>query len=252
MKLRTPRGPLDRLAALDPTGQVGRRLVGVARRVPGVATGERQLQRLEDAVLRELGRRLDEARGAPQLTSRVGSSEGLEHSDPSEQNGDGEEVGQTPAERMQSLLQRSIEQTPDEGERSLVEMLVRELVPDEARILAALADGSVYVLIDIVARGGSDRGRRILANASGVGRAAGVVLPERVPTYVTHLLSLDLVVRGPQDDSLHDQYEILLTDPALIRARRQSTAGLRSPRVVRATLRISDLGQTVWSQTWSA
>jgi hypothetical protein len=101
-------------------------------------------------------------------------------------NGDGEDGGQTPAERMQSLLERSIDQTPDQGGRSLAEMLVRELV-----------------------------------------------------------------VRGPQDDSLHDHYEILLADPALIRARRESTAGLRSPRVVRATLRISELGQTVRSRSSS-
>jgi hypothetical protein len=52
---------LDRLAALDPTGAVGRRLVGFARRVPGVSAGEREVQRLEHVLFRELARRIEDA-----------------------------------------------------------------------------------------------------------------------------------------------------------------------------------------------
>lgn len=242
MKLR---GPLDRLAALDPTGAVGHRFVSAARRVPGVTVGERQLQRLEDAVLRELGRRLDEARGEPaQLPRRTRAAA-------AGAAGNGEvtdALGHTPAELMESLLQQSIEQTPDDGERSLAEKMLRELVPDEARILAALSDGTEYVLVDIVARGGPERGKPILAGASNVGRRAGVVLPEQVPVYVSHLLTLGLARRGPENESLADEYAILLTDPAVIHAR-ESSSGLRPPRVLRSTVAISQLGAVVWKAT---
>jgi hypothetical protein len=71
------------------------------------------------------------------------------------------------------------------------------------------------------------------------------VLPEQTPVYVTHLLSLGLARRGPENGRLVDEYAILLTDPALIKAR-ESGAGLRPPRVVRSTLTISELGETVW------
>ena len=229
-----PSKPLDRLAALDPTGQVGRRLIGFARRVPGVSAGEREVQRLENAVFREIGRRIESSRPPAELP-------------PAGSNGSARAAGsEPPTELMDRLLQRSIVQTPTDGERDLIEMLLRELVPDEARILSALSDGSPYALIDIVGRSGPDKGSLLLTNVSSVGRAAGVVLPERTPTYVTHLLALDLARRGPEREALRTDYEILLTEPAVMKAR---TKGTRQARVVKATLVISELGTTLWKAT---
>lgn len=251
-------GPLDRLARLDPTGVIGRRAVDVARRVPGVTAGERVAQRVEDAVLRELSRRLDEAAGRRELTSGdpqaagprgragVGSASAGSAGAGSAGTLDG---AVSPAERMDALLRASIDQDPAAGERALVEMLIGELVPDEARMLAALSDGEAYPVIDVVARGGDEHNHPILANASSLGRQAGVVLPDRVPVYLGHLLSLGLVARGAADSTLGDEYDILLTDPALMAARAHSGSGLRRPRVVRGTVRISDLGRSVWAAT---
>ena len=233
-----PSRPLDRLAALDPTGAVGKRLVGFARRLPGVSAGEREVQRLENAVFRELARRIDSASPPAQLPAAAANG----------RRPAGVSDAQTPPELMEALLQRSISQTPRDGERNLIEMLVRELVPDEARIIAALADGTPYAVIDVVGRGGSDRGRTLLANASNVGRAAGVVLPERTPTYVAHLLALDLARRGPELESLREQYDILLTERAVMKARDDS-GGMRGARILRASLRISELGETLWKAT---
>jgi hypothetical protein len=229
------RGPLDRLAALDPTRLVGPRVLDAARRVPGVAVGERIAQRVEDAVLRELSRRLDEATGTRR---ELGAGEPEQDPRPAEPSA---------AELMDALLRASIDQDPAAGERSLVELMVGELVPDEARMLAALSDGSAFPLVDIVARGGADPGRVLLANVSSVGRQAGVVLPERVPVYLTHMLSLGLAQRGGEDTALREEYEILLTDPAVIRARGATGSSLRRPRVVRATVQIGDLGRSVWA-----
>ena len=231
-----PSKPLDRLAALDPTGAVGRRLVSFARRVPGVSAGEREVQRLEDALFRELARRIDYAQAPAELPAAPANGRGPVAFPES----------RTPPELMEALLQRSIAQTPRDGERNLIEMLVRELVPDEARILAALADGTPYALIDIVGRSGADRGRPLLTNISSVGRAAGVVLPERTPTYVAHMLTLDLARRGPELSSLRESYDILLTERAVMKARER---GARAGRVVKGTLRISELGETLWNAT---
>ena len=229
-------GPLDRLAALDPTGQVGRRLVGLARRVPLVSAGEREVERIENLIFRELGRRIESARpGLPPGANGGSPAPGFPLT-----------VPPPPSEVFERLLQRSIAQTPTDGERNLIEMLVGELVPDEARILSALSDGSPYAVIDVVGRSGPDRGRILLANVSTVGRAAGVVLPAHTPTYVAHLLTLDLARRGPEIAKLHDQYEILLTEPAVMKLRGH---GMRPARVVKGTLRISELGETLWRAT---
>jgi hypothetical protein len=229
-------GPLDRLARLDPTRLVGPRAVDVARRLPGVSAGERIVQRVEDAVLRELGRRLEDVGARPELGA----------GDP------GDAAEPSPTELMDSLLRRSIDQDPAAGERSLVELIIRELVPDEARMLAALSDGSAFPVIDVVARGGGESGRVLIGNASSLGRQAGVVLPERVPVYLTHMLALGLAERGGEEAKLREEYEILLTEPAVMKARAHPPAGLRRPRTVRATVRISDLGRSVWTASRGA
>ena len=63
--------------------------------------------------------------------------------------------------------------------------------------------------------GSAPHRRRVLENASSVGRAAGVALPEYVHLYVSHLRRLGLVEPGPEDQSLKDEYDILLTEPKL-------------------------------------
>jgi hypothetical protein len=194
-------------------GGLVREVTGIARAIPGVRFAERQLRGVERAALRELSARIEDA--AP----------------PAATNGH----EPTAAERLDALLRRSMHQTPHESNISLVEVVLQSIVPDEARILSALSDGSSYPLVHV-----TSRGEEVLANASSVGRAAGVALPDRVPAYVTHLLVLGLVEVGPEDKSMHDEYEILLTDQTIRRARRDKT------RFVKRTLRISDVGRDFW------
>lgn len=227
MSTEPERAPLDRLVALDPTGIMGGRLVNAARRVPGVSRGEEQYGRLERALLRGLMRRLNggEASTPPQLPEPA--------------------PPRSPADVMDDLLRQSIAQTPDDGERALVEMIVRELVPDEARILAALADGTTFPLVHVGRSGRGAGDGWIVSNVSSVGRAAGVVLPERVPAYIGHMLALSLVLIGAEGRSFSEEYDILLTDPAVIAAR--ASVGRRRARVHFATLRVSELGSAVWA-----
>ena len=79
-----------------------------------------------------------------------------------------------------------------------------------------------------------------------MGRAAGVALPERVPLYVSHLRRLGLVMSGPEDPTLRDEYELLLTDPRLRATIEALGKGPLGARVIRRTVRIADLGQELW------
>ncbi len=74
--------------------------------------------------------------------------------------------------------------SPDKSRDALYLDLLHALVPDEARILAALSDGSAYPVIH-VGEPGAGGATYTLKNASTVGRAAGVSLPRHTPLYLT-------------------------------------------------------------------
>jgi hypothetical protein len=56
------------------------------------------------------------------------------------------------------------------------------------------------------------------------------------------------VRRGPERQSLRDDYEILLTEPTVMKVR-AGRSGVRPARVAKGTLRISELGETLWKAT---
>lgn len=219
---------------------------GFARRLPGAAVVESELGQLERTVLSELRRRLDNV--DPLADGRFGPDGGPD--------GDAEEnpVRAAPAPAPQTeplrvamaeLLNRSLEQTPLRAREYLYLALLRQLVPDEARILSALADGSTYPLLHVECRTGVNATRRLLSNASTVGRAAGVAVPASVPRYIARLQHLDLVEAGEQDRALSVQYDIAMTDSRVREAEDAARAQGRA-RIVRATLRISPLGRELW------
>ncbi len=203
-----------------------------ARQVPGVSLTERELQRVERAVLRQLKDRLD----------AVDDTADLPLAAPAE---DEPEASTTPAEILAGLLSDSTVQTGPQARDRLYRWLLQQLLPDEARILAALSDGSAYPLVHVTLRGpmgGSGVG--LLDNASTVGRSAGVALPDRVPLYITHLRSLGLVEEGPEDESLREVYDIAETDGTVRAAVDRADGG--AVRTVRRTLRLSATGHELW------
>lgn len=179
--------------------------------------------KVEDVILRE-------------LRSRLG---GL---DPA---GTPARAADEPAELLNRLLEASIDADAPTSRTELYRALLHQLIPDEARILAALADGTAYPLIHVQSRAG--HGGQLLSNVSSVGRAAGVALPDAVSTYVLHLRNLGLAEEGPPDDSLSVQYDILLGEPGVRDAEQEArTTGRLGAKVVRRTLRISALGRELW------
>ncbi|MGU3652537.1 Abi-alpha family protein [Mycolicibacterium sp. A43C] len=147
---------------------------------------------------------------------------------------------------LRTLLDRSMYSSPDTSRDALYLHLLNALVPDEARILAALSDGSAYPVIHIAEPGTGGTPVFVLKNASTAGRTAGVSLPRYTPLYLTRMLHLGLVRLGPEASSMSDEYEMLLTDSAVNIAVATARRGVRAARVVRRTVRISDLGQELW------
>ena len=82
----------------------------------------------------------------------------------------------------------------------------------------------------------------MLHNASTVGKAAGVTLPERTPLYVSRLLAFGVAEIGEEDPGLATQYDILLTEDYVRAAEEQA----KRAKHLRHTLRVSDFGSRFW------
>ncbi|MGH3437912.1 MAG: Abi-alpha family protein [Sciscionella sp.] len=198
-------------------------------RVPGGVVVRRGVRRVERAVLSELGDRIDRAHGVPGPAAADGRQDPLRSA-------------------MAELLERSVEVNRDSSLRALYGRILTQLTPDEARILAALAEGDRFPLIHVAARsrmGGT--GRLTLANASTVGKVAGVAVPENTPVYLARLHLLGLVEFGEQDDKLSQEYDILLTDALVVDADDMARGARKfTPKFVRETVGISPLGSRFW------
>ena len=134
--------------------------------------------------------------------------------------------------KMHRLLDRAIEQSTTASRNELFHMIVDQLVPDEARIIGALSDGSASPLLNVYARTRAGLvGEVVLENMSLIAKTANLALPQLTPMYVSHLLSLGLVESGPEDSSMKDEYEILAADIAVLQAIKKASRGPIPARV---------------------
>ncbi|WP_409462272.1 Abi-alpha family protein [Amycolatopsis sp. GA6-003] len=220
----------------------------LTRKLPGIDTAERGLKQVERGLLSELRRRLDEvddpyhaaltaasAMNRPDVGSRAVETTvtlvpARDHVEPLRA-------------AMAELLNHSIGFGRERAREYLYAIILRQLTPDEARILSALSDGSPFPAVDVAERtaiGGT--GRIVLRNASTVGKAAGVSLPDQVPGYVTRLIGLGLVELDEEVPSLETQYEILLTDESVREVEKQ----VKRIKIIRRTIHVSRLGAQFW------
>jgi len=151
-------------------------------------------------------------------------------------------------DKLQMLLARALEQSTTAATQALHHRILDDLHPDEARLLGALSDGSASALVHVRARSRSGLpGKLLLENACLIGRTANVTLPQLTPLYVGHLLSWGVVEIGPEDPALKDDYQILMADSAVLKAVKAGSHGPITPRVERLTLRMSRLGNDLWT-----
>ena len=148
---------------------------------------------------------------------------------------------------MAELLERSVMQDTKSSKADWHAAVLSQLVPDEARVIAALAEASAPVpLLHVLPRSGHGR---LLENASLIGRTAALTLPAMTPVYVTHLRALGLVETGPEDEDNLKGYELLLADKAVRAALKEGEMGKLPARVLRRTLMLSQRGRELWDST---
>jgi hypothetical protein len=152
--------------------------------------------------------------------------------------------------KMRGLLDRALDNSTSSSQMELFHHILDQLVADEARIISALSDGSTSPLVSV-----HDwtrrrmQGRAVLENASLIGRTANVALPQMVPSYVSHLLSLGLVEVGPEDPDLKDEYEVLMAEASVLSAVKTASRGPLAAKVDKFTLTLSSLGHALWAAT---
>jgi hypothetical protein len=152
--------------------------------------------------------------------------------------------------KMRGLLERALDNSTNSSQLELFHHILDQLVADEARIISALSDGSSSPLVSV-----HDwtrrrvQGRAVLENASLIGRTANVALPNMVPSYVSHLLSLGLVEVGPEDPDLKDDYEVLMAESSVLQAIKTASRGPLAAKIDKMTLTLSGLGQSLWAAT---
>ncbi|MGN6162725.1 MAG: Abi-alpha family protein [Marmoricola sp.] len=150
--------------------------------------------------------------------------------------------------KLGRLLRQAVDQTTLGGQQELFHKILDQLVPDEARIVGALSDGSASPLVNVYRRTrGGLVNEVVLENMSLVGKTANLALSAQTPTYVSHLLTLGLVEIGPEDPALKVEYEILCADTAVLKALKEASRGPVPARVERQTLRLSGLGLALWA-----
>ncbi len=230
----------DVLVLAEAVFQTGDR---VARLVPGYSLAARQLRNTEAALLKQVKQRMDDA-AKSELGGRARDGRGGKGGP----NGRAGKGGPDPRARLlQELLRASLDADAGRSRENLHLRILRSMVPEEARILAALADGTRYPLMHVETRGPGPA-RVLLANASTVGRVAGVHLSSAVPMYVTHMRLLGLAEEGPLDPRLSDQYLLLSSEGYVRRADSEAEGSSRlGARTIRRTLRISSLGAELWA-----
>jgi hypothetical protein len=159
-----------------------------------------------------------------------------------------DEIVQSLDAKMHGLLDRAIEQSTTASRQELFHKILDQIMPDEARIISALSDGSASPLLNVYARTRAGLvGEVVLENMSLIGKTANLALPQLTPMYVSHLLSLGLVESGPEDSSMKDDYEILAADTAVLQAIKKASRGPIPARIENYTLRLSGLGLELWA-----
>lgn len=210
------------------------------KKLPGGDFAQGQIDRLEQRVLQELKQRLDRLERGDAEVSVVAFSVEPPPPTPAQRE-------RAAGEMMRKLLETSAEQTRKEAQAAYYAALVSRLLPDEARILSALSDGSSFPLIQILSAPKMGLSTtNVLDNISSVGRNAGVQWPDMTHGYVQRLLAAGLGEVGPEDPALATRYEMLEADDLVRRTLEQiKKAGNRS-LIRRKTLHISELGSNLW------
>jgi hypothetical protein len=123
--------------------------------------------------------------------------------------------------------------------------IVKQLSPDEAKIMKCLADGGNRPVVSVLVVIPGEEGERLITrHQSLLDYEAGVTNPELLPEYLDNLCRLGLTEIPPLLTMVSGvPYEPLENDPDLVSLMEQIRAAGHTPRFERALLRLTDLGR---------
>lgn len=154
------------------------------------------------------------------------------------------------AELLRELLDRSVDQSDEQARECLDAQVLQLLVPDQARMLSALSEGTAYPVIQVQRVAALGRsGPAVLENHSNLGKKAGICLHSQAPRYIGQLRALGLVEEGPEDAAQKMAYELLESEDSLrsVVAEISARFGERA-RLLRGSLKISRYGSELWER----
>ncbi len=216
----------------------GQRVTSLLRRLPGADYASERLQAVERGLLQQLKRRMDRLEPPSSVSVLAVAMRSV---------ADRSAVGAGSGASLQDLLHRSSEQGREEAQADYFGWVTSQLMPDQARILSAMSDGSSYPVIHVLA--GSRIGltaEPVVEWVSSIGRNAGVQWNDVTAVYVGQLRALGLVDVGPEDLSRRVQYEMLETEQVVRDGIARLQKGGLKGHIVRRVLMLSALGRAFW------
>ena len=144
-----------------------------------------------------------------------------------------------------NLLARAMDQqTATMAHPAFVEIL-RQLTPDEARILKLLARTEGIPIISVTSTDPTnDTYVWALPRFSTIGEEAGCAFPALTPTYLDNLLRLGMLeLHEDTRDGTSGAYDKLHAHPSVVEAMKQAQAGNRHGRIDEAVLVVTSLGR---------
>lgn len=141
----------------------------------------------------------------------------------------------------EALLRRSRDVWDEASQYPAYAAILRELAPDEARILVLLLSDGPQPAVDVLVRGvvGRLRASRLIARElTMIGPHAGVRHPKAVPAHLNNLTRLGLVWAAAEPVSDLHRYQVLEAQPDVLDAMHS----VRFPRIVRRSIHLTPMG----------
>jgi hypothetical protein len=239
--------------AVDGARRAGRFAASFLSRLPGADIAQEQLRRAEKALFATLKERMERAaEDEPPAADgpAAGGTGGTRARKPRVERTYMLPLPQPPSRMFADLLQQAVDQTKPQAYDYLFAAILRELVPDEARIISFLSDGARHAVIQLhsgTLLGSAQSRTLVMENVNAVAKSAGASLHESGHYYIGRLRRLGLIEFGPEDPQLLVQYQLIENSSEM----RQTIASIESkPRqrakITRETLRLSVTGQQLW------
>ncbi|MEX0428162.1 Abi-alpha family protein [Nocardioides sp. DS6] len=142
----------------------------------------------------------------------------------------------------EQLLRRSRDVWDDDSRHPAYAAILRDLAPDEARLLVLLLRDGPQPSVDVREGGAIGRltgARAVARGLTMIGPRASVRYPDSVPQYLNNLTRLGLVWQSPEPVAELLRYQVVEAQPDVLDA----VHSVRSARIIRRSIHLTPFGQ---------